>query len=75
MNLTDEEITEVDPITKQYPFLFVATGWSEWLVDDIRFVIEESIVAGTVQRASNLAKGEEARMRKGRETNDENDGL
>ena len=73
MNLTDDEIAEVDPVTKQYPFLVVATGAASDLSTIFYLLSKNPSLLERYREQVTLQNGEEARTKKRKRDNDEND--
>ena len=73
MKLTDDEIAEVDPVTKQYPFLVVATGAASDLSTIFYLLSKNPSLLERYREQVTLQNGEEARTKKRKRDNDEND--
>jgi len=74
MNLTDDEIAEVDPVTKQYPFLVVANGEASDLSTIFYLLSKNPSLLERYREQVTRPEGGEARTTKKRKRdNDEND--
>jgi hypothetical protein len=73
MNLTDDEIAEVDPVTKQYPFLVAATGEASDLSTIFFLLSKNPSLLERYREQVTWQRGEEARTKKRKRDEDEND--